>query len=96
VEKILKIKSVLALMSVIVVLLLVVAGIFVVGQILFLQKAHSTFESYYNFRGCVQLISTTTDSGICRTGSGQMIKMVKFDGKWYLDGDLPHPGFNFL
>jgi hypothetical protein len=54
-----------------------------------LQKAHSTFENYYAFRGCKELLSKTDDAGYCRTASGQTIKIVKFQGKWFLDGDLP-------
>jgi len=57
--------------------------------VLYLQKAHSTFENYYNFRGCVQLMSKTDNYGICKTASGKTIKIVKFQDKWYLDGDLP-------
>jgi len=58
-------------------------------QLLKLQKAHSTFDNYYNFRGCTKLISRTNDYGICQTSSGQTIKIVKFDNRWFLDGDLP-------
>ena len=54
-----------------------------------LDKAHSTFENYYAFRGCAQLIDKTDDYGICKTTSGAVIKIVKFQNKWYLDGDLP-------
>jgi len=63
--------------------------LFGVNQVLYLQKAHSTFENYYAFRGCTQLLVRTGDYGLCKTGSGQTIKIVKFQGKWYLDGDLP-------
>lgn len=79
-------KKIVIISSVIVVVLLVVLFI---QQVIMLQIAHSTFNNYYTFRGCVQLLSTTTDSGICRTGSGQVIKIVLYNGKWYLDGDLP-------
>jgi hypothetical protein len=58
-------------------------------QVLYLRKAHSTFENYYAFRGCVQIIERKDDYGICKTDSGQNIKIVKYQGKWYLDGDLP-------
>ena len=77
----------------VVLLILLVLG---VNQILFLNKAHSTFENYYAFRGCVQLIEKTDTYGICRLASGQTIRLVKFNNKWYLDGDLPYPGLNFL
>ena len=61
-----------------------------------LNVAHSSFENYYNFRGCVQLIEKTDTFGTCKISSGETIKMVRFQDKWYLDGDLPYPGLNFL
>ena len=67
----------------------VLIGIFGIYQILYLRKAHSTFENYYAFRRCVQLLEKTPDYGICKTDTGQTVKIVKFRGKWYLDGDLP-------
>lgn len=67
-----------------------------VGEFFFLRKAHSSFENYYNFRGCVQLLEKTDTYGICKLSSGQTIKIVKYQNKWYLDGDLPYPGLNFL
>jgi len=79
-------KKIVIISSVIVVILLAVLFI---QQVVMLRKAHSTFPNYYAFRGCVELLATTTDSGTCRTGSGQVIKMVLYNGKWYLDGDLP-------
>lgn len=54
-----------------------------------LRKAHSTFENYYAFRGCKQLLEKKADYGICKTENNQTIKIVKFNDKWYLDGDLP-------
>ncbi|MDE2037832.1 MAG: hypothetical protein KGI69_01240 [Patescibacteria group bacterium] len=63
------------------------AALFV--QHVVLRKAHSTFEDYYAFRGCSQLIERTPDSGTCRTASGNVIKIVQYRGRWYLDGDLP-------
>jgi len=69
------------------VILLVLA--FGISQWLYLRKAHSTFENYYAFRGCVQLLEKTDDYGTCVTNSGQTIKIVKYQNKWYLDGDLP-------
>lgn len=74
--------------------LFVILGIFLVGIFgfkywLFLRNAHSTFENYYAFRGCKQLIKRTDTYGICKLSSGQQIKIVKYQNKWYLDGDLP-------
>jgi len=74
----------------------VVVVVFSVSQFLMLQKAHSTFDNYYAFRGCIKLIDKTDTYGDCQLASGKIIKIVEFKGKWYLDGDLPYPGFNFL
>ena len=63
--------------------------VFGVYQVLYLRKAHSTFENYYAFRGCTELLEKTQDYGICKTNTGQNIKLVKFDNRWFLDGDLP-------
>ena len=68
---------------------IVVLGIVVDRYFVFLRKAHSTFDNYYAFRGCKQLIQRTETYGICKTDRGQTIKIVKFQGRWYLDGDLP-------
>ena len=78
-------KKIVIISAVIIVILLVVLFI---QQVVMLRKAHSTFENYYAFRGCVQLLATTTDSGTCRTGGGQVIKIVLYNGKWYFDGDF--------
>ena len=74
---------------IVLVLLLMVIFCFGIYWILYLQKAHSTFENYYAFRGCTQLISKTDSYGTCKLASGKTIKIVKFQGKWFLDGDLP-------
>lgn len=74
---------------IIIILVAVATFIFFINQVLYLQKAHSTFENYYAFRDCVQLLSKTDNYGFCKTSSEQIIKIVKFQGKWYLDGDLP-------
>ena len=65
--------------------LAVVILVFAVWQVMLLNKAHSTFENYYNFRGCTQLLDKTDISGTCLTKSGETIKIVKFNNKWYLD-----------
>lgn len=56
-----------------------------------LNLAHSTFENYYKFRGCIELVEKTDTYGLCKIKSGETIKIVKYENKWYLDGDLP-PG----
>ena len=62
---------------------------FGVYQVFYLKKAHSTFDDYYKFRDCQSLISKSADSGICKLKDGATIKIVNYQGKWYLDGDLP-------
>ncbi len=74
---------------IVLILVTAIALCFGIYWTLYLQKAHSTFENYYAFRGCTQLLSKTDLYGICKTNSGQVIKIVRFQGKWYLDGDLP-------
>ena len=64
--------------------------VFVINQMLLLRKAHSTFENYYAFRGCVELLKKTNNYGICKINTNQTIKIVKFHNKWYLDNDLPY------
>lgn len=64
--------------------------------VIYLHKAHSTFDAYYAFRGCRQLVEKTYDYGICRLASGDIIKIVKYQDKWYLDGDLPYLCWNTL
>lgn len=62
---------------------------FGIQQIFILQNAHSTFDKYYAFRGCTQLLEKTDVSGICITKSGATITIVEIDNKWYLQGDGP-------
>ena len=79
-----------ALVLIILAIVLADAGIYIAASYFaYLRKAHSTFENYYAFRGCVELIEKTDTYGICKISSGQIIKLVKHNDKWYLDGDLP-------
>lgn len=78
-----RIAAVAILLAAIIILVLAI------HQIVYLRKAHSTFENYYAFRGCVQLLDKTDTSGTCKTDSGETIKIVAFNNRWYLDGDLP-------
>jgi|GEM_PF-1776106 len=71
------------------IVIVVILGALFTWQVFFLQKAHSTFENYAAFRGCSEITSRTDTDGTCVTGSGQSIKIVKFDNRWFLDGDLP-------
>ena len=73
----------------IIILAIVAIASFAIDQYFVLQKAHSTFDNYYAFRGCTELISTTTTSGVCKTGSGDTITIVLINGRWYLQGDGP-------
>ena len=68
-----------------IILLVIIFG----WQFSLLEKAHSTFDNYAAFRGCAQITSQSDTSGTCTLPSGETIKIVKFHGKWYLDGDLP-------
>ena len=70
-------------------IIVVIIAAFAIDQFFVLQKAHSTFDNYYAFRGCVQLLSRTDTSGVCKTASGDTITIVLIDGKWYLQGDGP-------
>lgn len=59
----------------------------------YLNVAHSSFENYYKFRGCAELVERTDSYATCKLSSGKVIKIVKYDNRWFLDGDLPGMGF---
>ena len=80
-------------LAIVILVIFLILGFFWINK---LRVAHSTFQNYYNFRGCVSLIEKTDTYGICKLASGKIVKLVKFQNKWYLDGDLPYPGLNFL
>ena len=84
-----KSKSIITLGICVTIILLIIILSLGIYWIITLRTAHSTFDNYYNFRGCEQLINKTNDYGFCKTYSGQTIKIVKYNNKWYLDGDLP-------
>ncbi len=77
------------MIAIVILIVIILGGVFGIKEMVFLRKAHSTFENYYAFRGCVQLLDRTDDYGDCKIASGQTIKIVKFQDRWYLDGDLP-------
>ena len=78
------------LVLIVLVIVLADVGIYVAANYFaYLRKAHSTFENYYAFRGCAQLLEKTDAYGTCKINSGQVIKIVKYNSRWYLDGDLP-------
>lgn len=66
-----------------------IGGVFAVSEWNYLRIAHSTFDNYYAFRGCTQLVSRADTSGACKLANGQTITIVEFNNKWYLQGDLP-------
>lgn len=69
--------------------LVILLGIFCVWQVLYLHRAHSTFNNYAAFRGCANITSETATSGTCTLTNGESITIVKFNDKWFLQGDLP-------
>lgn len=77
------------------ILLLIAIIILAMGiwQYFYLKKAHSTFDNYFAFRGCQELLSKTDTYGICKTKNGKTIKIVLYQGRWFLDGDLPNGKF---
>lgn len=77
------------LVVIIVLIIPVALGYVAINQFIKVRKAHSTFENYYAFRGCMQLIKRTDTYGLCKIGDGETIKIVKFNEKWYLQNDLP-------
>ena len=78
-------KIILAVIGIVVIALAALA----IDQFFVLKKAHSTFDDYYAFRGCAQLLSKTDTSGVCKTTSGDTITIVQINNKWYLQGDGP-------
>jgi hypothetical protein len=69
--------------------LIILLGIFAFIQIKTIQKAHEAFDGYCKWRG-LEIVSKSDNFGYCRDAkSGKEFKMILFDGKWYLDGDLP-------
>jgi hypothetical protein len=73
----------------VIIALVLVGGTFYAYKSRTLNIAHSTFENYYAFRGCTELIDRTDTYGACKLADSSTIKIVKFNNKWYLDGDLP-------
>ena len=74
---------------------IIIVGVLFTWQVLYLQKAHSTFENYAAFRGCTSITSHEETSGTCTTATGQTVQIVQFDNKWFLAGDLPQCAIGF-
>ena len=68
---------------------LVILAALVAWQLVTLRIAHSSFDNYAAFRGCARITSKTSDAGTCTLANGQSVTMVRYEGKWYLQGDLP-------
>jgi hypothetical protein len=63
---------------------------FIFYQVITTYKAHETFEGYCKWRGLVP-INKSADYGWCKNEiSGETYKMVLFNNRWYLEGDLPN------
>ncbi len=77
--------------KIIILYMCIVTIIFGLGGYLWVQKltdAHSSFEKYYTFRGCEQLLEKTDTYAKCSLKNGEIIKLVNVNDKWFLDGDL--------
>jgi len=68
--------------------IILVIGIWGLYEIHMLNVAHSSFDNYYKFRGCTELVEKTDTYAICKLSSGETIKLVQVNNKWFLDGDL--------
>jgi hypothetical protein len=73
----------------VVIFLALIGGIFFVFENHRLNVAHSTFENYYAFRGCSELVEKTDTSARCKLSDSSVITLVKINDKWYLEGDGP-------
>lgn len=67
----------------------IIVGAFLTYQVYATNLVHTTFERYYAFRGCTELVDKTDTYAHCKLASGQTIKLVLINEKWYLDGDGP-------
>ena len=73
----------------IVVTLFILFGIFVIYEIITTYNAHKTFEGYCKWRG-LAVESKSANFGFCKNFNiDKEYKIVLFENKWYLDGDLP-------
>ena len=72
------------------IILVAVSFMLVNNWLMLLRQAHSSFEGYFAFRGCTELLEKTDYYGLCRDSHGETIRIVNYEGKWYLDGDLPY------
>ena len=69
--------------------IVILLSAFVYFQIRTIQKAHETFDGYCKWRG-LEVVSKSDTFGYCKDAkNGKEFKIVLFNNKWYLDGDLP-------
>ncbi len=81
-------KQLLIIFIILVTIILLIAVVWIIK----LKIAHSSFDNYYNFRGCKELINKTSDYANCKLTNGKIIKIVKIDNKWFLENDGPGTG----
>ena len=74
---------------IIVIGVVIALAVLMIWQFVILQKAHSSFANYAAFRGCATITSQTDASGTCALANGKTITIVNFNGRWFLEGDLP-------
>lgn len=71
------------------VIFLVILISFFLYQFITIRNAHLTFEGYCKWRG-LEVVNQSADYGWCKSqATGQEFKMVLYNNRWYLDGDLP-------
>ena len=64
-------------------------GFFVIHQMTTTYNAHNTFDGYCKWRGLV-VVNKFSDYGYCQDlRTGKEFKIVLYNGRWFLDGDLP-------
>jgi hypothetical protein len=69
-------------------ILLIAAILLGLYQVQLLRTAHSSFDNYYKFRGCTELVERAETYARCKLPSGEIIKLVNVGDRWFLDGDL--------
>jgi hypothetical protein len=74
---------------ILILVILVIGGAFMGYRIYTVNLAHSTFENYYKFRGCTELLEKTAAFATCKLADGEVINLIQVNGKWYLEGDGP-------
>ncbi|MDE1848871.1 MAG: hypothetical protein KGH55_02470 [Nanoarchaeota archaeon] len=84
-------KSILIASFVISIILFVSVSSLSIYQIITTYEAHAALEGYCHWRG-LQVVNQSETFGYCKDSSGETYKIVLFDGRWYLNGDLPGSG----